>query len=124
MRALIKPEEYNSNQKLSFLENDFKKIVLPEFQKIFDCIIISSNFKKTNSEEEFTEIVSRLYSDKTGFEVSNTETYIDENLFEDNDGVTMENLLSFTFMIIELWAYQIKHIYGDVDVCFVISSDL
>ena len=123
MRSLVSSEEYNLDMKLSFLQSSFREMVFPKFQKVFDCITISNNFQEPESEEEFVNIIRKSYEDKTGFEACNTETYIDTSLFINSEVVMIENLLAFVFMLIELWTHQIKHIYGDIEICFIISCD-
>lgn len=96
-----------------------KMLLLPNFQYIYDCIIIS-NEKMVFTENEFLEII-KLNNDKTGYEVNNTETRV--NAYIENENISIYESLSISLMIIDIWAIELRTVCSSDKFCFIISCD-
>jgi hypothetical protein len=122
MKSLVDLGTENSNS-LIFKPDKLKELFFPNFVKQYECITISSGDDSfPGDEEEFDLFVKGTYTDYTGYEASNTETYI--NYFVENEDASIVDLVSLAMIVAEVWGDQLKLQEPGSQFCFIISCDL
>lgn len=94
------------------------KLFCPSFQKVKDCMIITE--KNVCELEKVFDSIIETYTDKTGYEASNTETRI--NYYIENE-ISVETSIQIAFMVIGIWALRLKQLEPESKFCFIICSD-
>ena len=89
----------------------------PPFKKVKDCVIISN--KSTAELEEHFDRAIKMYTDKTGYEASNSETRI--NCYFD-EPVSVLSCTRIALLTVSLWAAQLKVLVPESKFCFIICS--
>lgn len=121
MKELMDNCKDKSNQIITFSQDSLDKLFNPPFYKLYDCIIFSNSSINYESEEEFNDIINRMYGDKTGFESSNTETLI--NSFIKDDELTVSDILPVALTVINNWINVLKRLEPNCKFCFILSCD-
>ena len=114
-----KLEEKTRGEKIEIELNSLDKLFFPEFKKVYDCIIISSE-KVEELEAEFEQALKFL-GGKNFYEISNTEILINSYLQTQN--YTLYTVLKLTMLTIEMWKNQLKLLEPKGQFCFIISCD-
>jgi len=121
MKCLVNKKIERPNN-LVFSQEKFKELLLPNFAKEHNCITITNEDDSfLEDEEKFIQFVKETYTDYTGYEASNTETYI--NYFLEEENLTLNEIVSITFVVIEVWGQQLKLLEPESQFCFIISCD-
>ncbi len=95
-----------------------RNLLNPPLKKVKDCIIISD--KSVEILETFYDKAIEMYTDKTGYEASNTETRIND-FFEKN--ISMEEGTKIALVVLEQWGSKLKQIEPSAKFCLIISCD-
>lgn len=120
MRKLI--EEMKETKIGTTIELELKgirELFLPNIKKVYDCLIISEKSVK-ELEENFNKAIKTSF-DKTGYEASQNETYINQYLL--NEDITIYNMLEITNIVINVWKNHLKAIDNSGKICFIIGCD-
>lgn len=121
MRELLSSDG-NKSEKISFNSETIRDILMPNFQRVFDCIVISRNMVTFESEEKFLKTIKEMYTDKTGYEASVTDTLI--NYYLDDEQLALGALLSLALLIIQVWEKQLRLLFPERKFCFIISGEI
>lgn len=114
--------DVKGSDKFCFIQESLQDLLMPSFQSVFDCIIISKEVLEFESEEEFLKIIKDMYTDKTGYEASVTDTLL--NYYLEDEYLTLGELLSLSLIIIKLWEKQLKLITKKSKFCFIVSGEV
>lgn len=107
---------FSEIEELQLSIGELRKLFFPPLKKVNDCIIITE--KDTEMlEAEFNNTIE-MYTDKTEYEVSNTETRINSYF---KNKITMETGVQIALMVIEFWALKLKEVEPDSQFRFVLS---
>ena len=98
--------------------NQLKILFQPCFKKVKDCVIIAEESVE-ELEKGFDNAV-KMYTDKTGYEASNTETRI--NCYFENE-ISMMTGTQIALMVIEVWALKLKQMEPDSKFCLIMCSN-
>lgn len=95
-----------------------KKLIIPPFKEVRDCIIISEKSKEIleNAYEKSIE----LNMDRTGYEAGSSETRIDT--YFDND-ISIETGTEIALIVLEMWAFRLKELQPGTKFCLIVFSD-
>ena len=105
-------------EELCLNTKELQELFFPPFQKVKDCIIISEkNIKKLEAGFDYAV---KVYTDKTGYEASNTETRI--NCYFENE-ISMVAGTKIAQLVIDIWALKLKSMAPDSKFCFIMCSD-
>lgn len=104
---------------IEFELQGIQELFLPNIKKVYDCLIIS---KKSVEELEtnFSKAI-KINFDKTGYEASQNETYINQYIV--NKDITIYPILQIATIIIDVWNHQLKAIDNSAKICFIIGCD-
>lgn len=120
MRKLLdEMKDRDTEVNIEFELCGIKKLFLPNIKKVYDCIIISEKSVE-ELEKNFSKAI-KISFDKTGYEASRNETYINQYLV--NEDVTVYDVLEITNIVIDIWKSQIKAIDNSAKICFIIGCD-
>jgi hypothetical protein len=114
MLELIRSKQYDR----FIFNNNIKKLFLPKFLKVHDCIIISDEALEPNI-ESFKKIINK-HTNKSGYEYSCNETLIN---FYTEEYSEVKDLVFVGLMVIEIWSVQLKAIEPENTFCFILSVD-
>lgn len=119
MKNLLEHISEGQDAKKLILDSyQLKELLVPSFQRVKDCIIISkSSIDKL--EVAFDEMLN-IYMDKTGYEASNTETRI--NCYFENE-ISVVTGTQIALIVFEIWALQLKQLEPDSKFCLIMCSD-
>ena len=118
-RLFSKLEEKTKGEKIEIELNSLEKLFFPEFKKVYDCIIISS--QKVEELETKFEQALKFLGGKNLYEISSTEILI--NSYLEMKNCTLYTILKLTLMTIEIWKLQLKLLEPQGQFCFIISCD-
>ena len=118
MKQLIEEaEKSEKSDKLQLITNDLINLFSPDIKQVYDCIIVSK--KNVKELEANFQTALNMYSDKTEFEASNTDTRI--NAYFDND-MSEKAAILIGLTVIDIWSLKIKKIDEYSQYCFIITS--
>ena len=107
---------------VSFSKINIKDLLLPNFQKKYDCITIFDERSSMLTEDEFEKLIQKKYINKTNYEASHTETYL--NYFMEGESYPLKDLMDVMLIIIDVWSYQLKQMEPESRFCFAVCCDL
>ena len=110
--------DYESKEELRHNVKHLNELFNPPFKKVKDCILISK--KDVKELENSLDSALDIYTDKTGYEVSNSEVRIND-YFENE--ISMETGTLIALLVIRMWALQLKELDPNATFCLIMSSD-
>lgn len=110
-----------SEKKVQISLLNIKKLLFPNFISVYDCIIINDT-PISISKEKFNDIINKMYTDKTGYEASNTETLI--NFIIGEEEFAISEMIQLALIAIDVWALSLKMMDKESKFCFIISCDI
>lgn len=120
MRKIMDKVEKRSNRtNIEFTIQGIRELFLPNIKKVYDCLIISEKCVE-ELEENFTKAI-KVTSDKTGYEASRNETYMNQYIV--NENFTIYDIVEITNIVIDIWKNQLKVIDNSGKICFIIGCD-
>lgn len=111
----------DNDKQVTFKQENINKLFLPQFRVEYDCVITSSGNHELLPEEEFNKSIIEMYTNKTGYEASLTDTLI--NYYLENEEVIIQDVLPIAFTVIEVWAAQLKMLDSISKFCFFITCE-
>ncbi|MGF6907915.1 hypothetical protein [Fusobacterium sp. PH5-44] len=121
MKRLIIGAKRDKNSPLLEVEyKKLKKLLVPRFLKIDDCIIIT-NEEKSKLERNFDNVLKSLYSnDKTHYEYSINETLINY-FFENCDSTSI--LINLGLIVLDIWGLKLKEVDAKSKFWIILGCD-
>ena len=111
-------EHSNSDENLVISIKNFTELIIPNFRKVKNCIIIAEESSEY-LEQYLDDVLGDLYYDETDYEFNNTEIRI--NSFFEND-ISEKEGVQIAMAIVDAWIPQFKKIDSETQFCFVIYS--
>jgi len=128
MRALLsknqkkKRGKKHDSGKVSFKIKKLKKMFFPGFRVAYGCVFLYDESKTIHeTEDEFNEFMKKRYRNKTNFEVSVNEIYI--NYFLKGEKYALRDLMEVALILIDVLGYQLKQLEPESKFCFPVSCD-
>ena len=107
-----------NTENLTLNLHQLKSLLSPSLKKVRDCIIISEkSIDKLGA--SFDKII-KTYTDRTGYEASNTETRIND--YFQND-ISMITGTQIALIVLNIWALQLKQIEFTSKFCLILCVD-
>lgn len=96
---------------------DLYKLLLPEFKKIHDCIILSSETEEILKDNYKNELSN--FENKTGYEIWHNEIII--NSYIKDYYVSVHTAIYIALIIIEVWSDKLKNMSEGSKFCYFLS---
>jgi len=121
MDKIINNIDLQSERQLDIKLDSLRALFSPRFIRVHDCIIISDN-DIVLSDEKFDKVI-HMFTDRTGYEASNTDTRIND--YFENLEMPFNEAVVIAVMAINIWSNELKFIEPTAKFCFVIGcSDM
>lgn len=107
MKTLIEAMIRIENDILKIRSKDLNKILAPNFIEINDVVLLKLADDNNIFKQISLEKIIQIYGDKTGYEASCNEFYVNQYL--DYEEGTELLVLGFGVQLLECWSYKLKH---------------
>jgi hypothetical protein len=118
MENLIESINENENAGIRLSLNTFGNILLPDFIEINEVVLLNVPYGSV-PEQIDSSVIEGLYMDKTGYEASRNEFYV--NSYVDYEEGQELIVLGFGLKLLKCWGYKLKRDFPNYHFCLILS---